>query len=66
MEIGDLVKRKRPFPEEKDQLWLITNIEYVIDSTYDFKFIYVMNTYNSYCSKFVSNIFYESFEKVEE
>ena len=32
MEIGDLVKRRKPFPEEKDQLWLITNIEDIEDS----------------------------------
>lgn len=66
MEVGDLVKRKKPFPEEKDQLWLITKIEDVDDSAHTFKFIYVMNTYNSYTSKFISHIFCESFEKVEE
>ena len=66
MEIGDLVKRRKPFPEEKEQLWLITNIEDIEDSAHKFKFIYVMNTYNNYTSKFISHIFYESFEKVEE
>lgn len=66
MEIGDLVKRRKPFPEEEDQLWLITKIEDIEDSGWEFKFIYIMNTYNNYTSKFVSNIFYESFEKVEE
>ena len=63
--VGDLVKRKRPLPEEKDQLWLITRIEDIVDSAHPFKFIHVMNTYNSYSSKFVNHIFCESFEKVE-
>ena len=63
-EVGDLLQRKKPFPEERDNLWLVIKVEHE-DEIRPITFVTMMNCKNNYVSKFISNIALDSFEKVE-
>ena len=63
-EVGDLLQRTKPFPNEKDNLWIVISIEEENDIR-PITFITIMNCKNQYISKFIGHIIRDSFEKVE-
>ena len=63
-EVGDLLQRTKPFPNEKDNLWIVISIEEENDIR-PITFVTIMNCKNQYISKFIEHIIRDSFEKVE-
>ena len=63
-EVGDLLQRTKPFPNEKDNLWIVIKVEEE-NEVRPITFITIMNCKNQYISKFIEHIIRDSFEKVE-
>ena len=63
-EVGDLLQRTKPFPNEKDNLWIVISVEEENDIR-PITFVTIMNCKNQYISKFIGHIIADSFEKVE-
>ena len=68
-EVGDLLQRTKPFPDEKEQLWIVVSIEeennIVFENDIRPVFISVMNCTNQRTSTFIYNIVKDNFNKVE-
>ena len=63
-EVGDLLQRTKPFPDEKEQLWIVVSIEEE-NEIRPITFISIMNCTNQYISKFIYHVVRDSFKKVE-
>ena len=63
-QVGDLLQRTKPFPEEVDQLWIVVSIEEE-NEIRPITFISIMNCKNQYISKFIYHVVKDSFKKVE-
>ena len=63
-EVGDLLQRTKPFPDEKEQLWIVVSIEEE-NEIRPITFISIMNCTNQHTSRFIYHVVRDSFKKVE-